>query len=237
MHLVHPGSPHITVITTASGGGGGNSSFWNLTPKQAPFSHIRPHSVRKESGRHSPFPMLTPPRVGSEAPCSDCMRILPSGLSPGLLLPIWGLAHPACPPPFPSITALGAHLPPGLHPWGLPCPLGLSLGVLGPPRPKECASNTSPRCQPCPPSKPHKTLGPEQGQPRPEGLPCARQSGRQTVPSLPGTQVTAKSRECGDHRGGGSLRAVQGWGGCQGLPDAPSSWHQLCSARSPMAEP
>lgn len=136
MHLVHPGSPHITVITTASGGGGGNSSFWNLTPKQAPFSHIRPHSVRKESGRHSPFPMLTPPRVGSEAPCSDRMRILPSGLSPGLLLPIWGLAHPACPPPFPSITALGPHLPPGLHPWGLPCPLGLSLGVLGPPPPQ-----------------------------------------------------------------------------------------------------
>lgn len=59
------------------------------------------------------------------------MRILPSGLSPGLLLPIQGLAHSVCPTAFPGITALGPHLPPGLHPWGLPCPLGLSLGVLG----------------------------------------------------------------------------------------------------------
>lgn len=105
------------------GWGCGKSSLWNLTPKQAPFSHIRPHSVRKESGKHSPFPMLILPCVGSEAPCSDHVRILPSGLSPGLSLPIQGLAHSACPTPFPGITALGSHLPPGLHPGACPAPL------------------------------------------------------------------------------------------------------------------
>lgn len=133
MHLVHPGGHNSCYHLHHHfwGWGCGKSSFWNLTPKQAPFSHIRPHSVRKESGKHSPFPMLIPPRVGSEAPYSDHVRILPSGLSPGLSLPIQGLAHPAYPTPFPGITALGPRLPPGLHPWGLPCPLGLSLGVLG----------------------------------------------------------------------------------------------------------
>ena len=105
------------------GWGCGKSSLWNLTPKQAPFSHIRPHSVRKESGKHSPFPMLILPCVGSEAPCSDHVRILPSRLSPGLSLPIQGLAHSACPTPFPGITALGSHLPPGLHPGACPAPL------------------------------------------------------------------------------------------------------------------
>lgn len=105
------------------GWGCGKSSLWNLTPKQAPFSHIRPHSVRKESGKHSPFPMLILPCVGSEAPCSDHVRILPSGLSPGFSLPIQVLAHSACPTPFPGITALGSHLPPGLHPGACPAPL------------------------------------------------------------------------------------------------------------------
>lgn len=114
------------------------------------------------------------------------------------------------------------------------------LGGAGPP--KECTSNTSPRSQPCPPviaapAELQVTNPLAQGRgrtalPRVSAL-CPAVI-RQTVPSLQGAQVMGKSKEWGSHRGRGGSGLC---GGSWGLPAAPSSWHQLCSARSPMAEP
>lgn len=78
-------------------------------------------------------------------------------------------------------------------------------------RASKCPSKTSPCCQPCPCllADPRPWTG--EGWPCPESLLCARQSARQTVPSLQGARAMGKSKEGGGCCAGSAQ-------GCAGEP-------------------
>lgn len=113
-------------------------------------------------------------------------------------------------------------------PGAWPCPLGLSLGCTKIPTPTPRVPNIRYQCQPwlhLP--NPTKPFGPELEQPSPEWPAlCPSQGGRLSSLQHPGD---------GKQQGGWVGR--RGGGLAQGrvsqASDALSSWHQLCSARSP----